>query len=323
MAGWKKIQTWTAPELDEEQQKRLETKLCTACGREYEGFFVRCSFDQRNLVDVPPPKGPLNKRFECIRKIGNGDLFDVYEGSEINTKERVAVKVLKREVECDQRSMKAFEQELIIASALKHENIASILAFGALPEQYTLRPYLITEFIDGLSLASALQQWGPCDAKTSSILMEKICDGFDHAHQLGAVHGDFKPSNVFLFASDKHPGAKIVDFAVSRRIFGKETSRYGASASQSMSSALYCAPELAKGAQANQSSDIYAVGCVFYHLLSGKPPFEGNSPFEIAYSHEHDQAQPLPESAGSEDLRQSIMRCLEKDPSQRLKRCWT
>jgi serine/threonine-protein kinase len=319
MSGWRKLQNWVAPTLDEEQRKRFETKLCPSCGRQYEAFFVRCPSDQMTLSEIPPPKGRLGKRYECKAKIGAGSLFDVYEGTNTESEEKVVVKVLRREFECDQRAMKHFEQEQMIASALKHEHIAQILAFGALPDQYLLQPFIVTGYLDWINLGEALAQWGACDNKTAPKLMTQICDAFEFAHKMGGVHTDFKPSNVFVSAG-KSPAVKIVDFGVSKRLFGgREDTRYGAgSTAQSYTSALYTAPEVNKGAAPNALSDIYAVGCVFYELLSGKPPFPGTNAFELAYSHEHDEVPPLPEAVGSETFRQTLIKCLAKDPASRL-----
>jgi len=319
MSGWENLESWVAPTLDDEQRKRFETKLCPSCGRQYEGFFVLCPSDQMTLSEVPPPKGPLGKHYECKAQIGAGSLFNVYEGAHNESADKVAIKILRREFECDQRGLKRFEQEQMIASVLKHDHIAHTFSFGAIPDQYVLQPFLVTEFLQSISLADALAQWGACDENIASLLMNQICDAFEFAHKMGAVHSDFKPSNVFI-SPGKSPSVKIVDFAVSKRLFGgKDDTRYGAGATaQSLASASYTAPEVNKGTTPSPVSDIYAIACVFYEMLAGKPPFVGSSPFELAYAHERDEVQPLPETPGREQFRHDLMKCLEKDPAKRL-----
>lgn len=319
MASWHKSESWVAQPVDEEELKRLETKSCPSCGREYEGVFVRCPSDQMSLTPIPVPKGTIAKRFECGRKIGVGSLFDVYEGTDSKAELPVVVKALRHDFQCELHDLKRFEQEQMIAAALKHDHIATALAFGALPEQYTLRPFLVAERMTGVSLACGLKEWGKCDPDVAEILMRQICDAFQHAHSMGAVHSDFKPSNVFIQDGGKGPIAKIVDFAVSKRLFpGKESTRYGASASaQSSTSALYAAPELSKGASPNPQSDIYAIACVFYELLTGKPPFQGSSAFDLAFQHEKDEPPPVPDNVGNVNMREAIMKCLAKNPSER------
>jgi len=323
MGGWQEIQTWTAPQLDDEQRKRLQTKVCPACGREFAGYFVLCPTDQLTLNDVPPPSGPLNQVVEPGDKLGLGSLFEVYQGKNTQTDQRVVIKAVRRDIECEQRYMKNFEREQMIASGLKHKNIGTTFGFGVLPNQYSLRPYIITEYVDGISLATALEQWGACDdAKLAALLIEQICDAFEHAQMFGAVHGDFKPNNVYISAEEDKPLAKVVDFAVSRRSFpGGSDTRYGAGASaQSLSSSMYTSPELAKTNVPTAASDVYAVGCTVYQLLTGKTPFAGTSAFELAYAHEKDEPAPFPEQPEvPQALRDAVMQCLNKDAEKRPK----
>ncbi|HEY9777921.1 MAG TPA: serine/threonine-protein kinase [Planktothrix sp.] len=320
MGGWSDLSEWVAPVPDEEELRRLQTKVCPSCGREFEGFFVLCPTDQLTLTDVPQPQGTLAKRYECLRKIGVGNLFDVYDGKDNETEDPVIIKVLRRDFECDQRAMQNFEREQMIASVVKHKNIGSTLAFGALPDQYTLRPYTVTEKVKGRSLADAITEWGACSLEMATEIMQQICQAFEAAHPTGAVHSDFKSSNVYISLVDGKPDVKVVDFAVSKRSFpGRDDTRYGAgSSAQSLSSAAYTAPELNKGSVPSQASDIYAMGCLFYELLTGKPPFTGSNAFELAFAHDKDEVAPLPESI-PEPLRKAVMTSLAKVPDERFK----
>ena len=315
---WKSFEALT---LDDEQRKRLQTKVCPVCGCEFEGFFVMCPTDQLALSELPPLPSPLSKVYEPGEKIGIGGLFDVFEGKQQETGERVVIKVLHREIECEQRSMKHFEREQMIVAGLQHENIGRTLAFGALPQQYSLRPYIIADFIDGISLATALAQWGVCsDLALTAKFIVQICDAFENARVLGAVHGDFKPSNVYVTASSGAAVVKVVDFAASRRVFpAPGDARYGVgSTAQSLSSALYTSPELAKTNSPNNASDTYAIGCVVYELLAGRTPFSGGTAFELAYAHEKDAPEPLPEELSvPQVMGEQIMLCLSKDPDSR------
>ncbi|HEY9717185.1 MAG TPA: serine/threonine-protein kinase [Trichormus sp.] len=323
MSGWQDAKEWAAPELDDEQRKRLQTKVCPACSREFEGFFVLCPTDQLSLSEIPPPTGPLSKVYEPEGKIGLGNLFEVYEGKNTSNDEKVVIKAVRRDIQCEQRSMKPFEREQMIASGLKHKNVAAIFGFGSLPNQYSLRPYIITEYVNGISLATALERWGACDDPAiARQLIEQICEAFDDAQMLGAVHGDVKPNNVYVTADGDQRLVKVVDFAISKRSFPSGTdTRYGAGSSpQSLSSSFYTAPELAKTNVPTAASDVYAIGCIVYELLTGKPPFSGTTAFELAYAHEKDEAAALPDSVNaSGELRDSIMLCLSKDPQQRPK----
>ena len=100
MAGWTEIESWVAPPPDDEQLKRLIVKLCPACGRQYEGIFVRCPADQISLCDLPPPRGRLAKSYECQSRIGCGELFDLFLATTVESDRRVIVKVLRREFDC-------------------------------------------------------------------------------------------------------------------------------------------------------------------------------------------------------------------------------
>lgn len=322
MASWTEVEKWVAPVLDDEQLKQLASKVCPSCAREYEGVFVRCPSDQMTLTDVPSPKGmKLKDRYECSHKIGAGELFDVYEATDSESKKKFVVKVLRRDFECDQRALKQFEQEQMIVSSLKHHNVAGPVAFGALPEQYSLMPYTVVEFIDGVNLSSAMSQWGKLDASTAKRLMEQICEGFEAAHALGAVHGDFKPSNIYLTQNgDKQPLVKLVDFGVATRNFRlpQTGSRLSTNSTQSVTSAMYTAPEIHKGAMPNSAGDIYSIGCVFYELMAGEQPFKGTSSFELAYAHQNDEAPKLGETAGTAEFREALTKCVSKEPADRI-----
>ena len=272
------------------------------------------------LSEILPPKGKLAKKLECKNRIGSGNLFDVYAASEEGSEQRFVVKVLCREFECDQRILKKFEQEQMIASAVQHKNINKVLGFGALPEEYSLRPYIASEFIDGISLAEALRSWGECDSIVAASIASQICAALSAAHELGAVHGDLKPSNIYLIAEDKGT-VKIVDFGVSQRLFcAEQTSRSNSQGGGlSLQSAMYMAPEVAKGAAVNPGADVYSVGCLLYHLFSGKAPFEGSSALDIAYQHAHDQPLDLPDTCATKDLRDAIAIAMQKEPESRLK----
>ena len=142
------------------------------------------------LSDILPPKGKLAKTLECKNRIGSGDLFDVYAAAEEGSEQRFVVKVLRREFQCDQKTLKKFEQEQMIASAVQHKNINKVLGFGALPEEYSLRPYIASEFIDGVSLTEAFRSWGQCESGVAASITSQVCAALSAAHELGAVHGD-------------------------------------------------------------------------------------------------------------------------------------
>ena len=161
MAGWTEIESWVAPPPDDEQLKRLIVKLCPACGRQYEGIFVRCPADQISLCDLPPPRGRLAKSYECQSRIGCGELFDLFSCHDCRVGSACHRKSFAARIDCSPQALKRFEQEQMIAATLQHKNIAAPLAFGALPEAYSLRPFLVCEFIfEGYSLAQAFENWG-------------------------------------------------------------------------------------------------------------------------------------------------------------------
>lgn len=323
MSGWLDLNAWSAvPETAEEPQPAASTKLCPICRREFDAFFVRCPSDQVELTQSSLPV-LQSKRFECVKKIGNGTLFEVYEGKHTSGESKVAVKVLRQEFPCEQRNMKNFEREQMVCAVLQHKNICRQLSFGALAEQYALRPYIVNEYLEGIDLASALEKWGKCETEIALKIIEQTSDAFAHAHAMGAVHGDIRPGNVYLTTDESEPVVKIVDFAGSKRIFCGTENEPGAkpnsaSTEDALVTAPYTAPELAHATAPTTATDIYALGCLFYELLAGAPPFVADSIYELAFMHERDEPKPLKETKGvPEKLRSVIMRCLAKDPKDR------
>lgn len=230
-----------------------------------------------------------------------------------------AIKVLKPQVALDQRFVARFRREARATNRLHHPNIVAMYDFGRLPDG---RFYLSMEYADGGSLSSAMRESGPMPfARTLRVLMQ-LCSAVEHAHSRGVVHRDLKPANIMLIKwRGQSDVLKILDFGVSKII----SPDYNESIMVSQDgivfgTPLYMAPEQFYRQPNDPRSDIYAIGCISFELVTGKPPFVGKIP-EVVRAHV-EKTPPAPSTHTPLDdvpaeFDQIVLRCMEKAPGQR------
>lgn len=214
------------------------------------------------------------------------------------------------------------QKEASAAGKLKHANIARVYDFGKTLQD---EPYMVMELLLGKSLAQKLQELRPnlIDPKEAVSIFIQICDGLHSAHAASIVHRDLKPDNVFVLEDGT---VKIVDFGIAQIGAADQTNAHTNSTTARVfeGSPLYMSPEQARSEETDARSDIYSFGCLMFEVLSGKPPFTGNSSLETISMQINTQAPPLPDSAQANlptELIELVMRCLEKDPDKRPKNC--
>jgi serine/threonine-protein kinase len=246
-------------------------------------------------------------RYRIIRKLGSGGMANVYLAEDQELGRRVAIKILNERHANDDQFVERFRREAKNAAGLSHPNIVSIYDRGEAEGTY----YIAMEYLDGRSLKELIVARGPAPIHVAIDYARKILDALRFAHRNGIVHRDIKPHNVIVDAEGR---VKVTDFGIARAGTSQMTE-----VGSIIGTAQYLSPEQAKGAPVDQTSDLYSVGIVLYELLTGKVPFTGDSPVEIAMK--HISAPPEPPSSlrpdVPEDLDLIVLRALGKTPEDR------
>jgi serine/threonine-protein kinase len=236
-------------------------------------------------------------------------MADVYEARDSLLGRRVAVKVLHSQFSSDEAFVKRFRREAQAAANLSHPNIVGIYDWGQEGSTY----FIVMELVEGKSLRDVLRDEGPLLPRRAIEIAAEVSAALSVAHRSGLVHRDVKPGNMLLAPDGT---VKVTDFGIARAWDdSSELTKTGAV----IGTATYFSPEQAQGAQADERSDIYALGVVMYEMLTGRPPFSGESPVAIAYQHVSSvAAQPsLDNPDVPPDLDRIVMRALDKDPELR------
>jgi len=250
----------------------------------------------------------LAERYELIEKIAEGGMARVYRGRDLLLKRTVAVKVLKDQMTGDAAFIRRFEREAQSAAALSHPHIVNIYDVGEQDGTY----FMVMEYVDGKNLKEYIREKGRLPAHEAVNIARQIADALEQAHKAGVVHRDIKPQNILFSHEGK---VKVTDFGIAIAGDGV-TVTVG---DEIIGSVQYIAPEQARGGLAGKQSDLYSLGIVLYEMVTGKVPFDGESPVAVAMKHIQEQIVPprqlvadLPES-----LEHIILKAVQKDSAER------
>lgn len=250
----------------------------------------------------------LAGRYVLVEQIGVGGMAIVYRAIDRNTGHSVAVKVLKPEFNRDAEFVSRFQREAEAASKMTHHNIVNLLDVGMDGENR----YLIMEYVKGQTLKDVIQQNGRIKAATAVQITIRILSALQHAHQNGIIHRDIKPQNILVHA-DGH--IKVADFGIARMANSSTLTKGDAV----MGSVHYFSPEQAQGQGTDVTSDLYSVGVTLYEMLTGRVPFDGDSPVAIAMQHLHAQPEPIRRYAPEvpDAICHVCLKAMEKNPQYR------
>ena len=217
----------------------------------------------------------LGGRYKLGEMIGTGGMADVYVAEDTRLARQVAVKVLRSDLARDPSFVARFRKEALAAAGLNHPGIVAVYDSGEEPA-----PYIVMELISGHTLRELIHKGERVPLKRALEIGEGILAALDYSHQAGIVHRDIKPANIMI---TDHGDVKVMDFGIARAL-----ADLGATLTSTwnvVGTAQYLSPEQALGEVADLRSDIYSTGCLLYEVLTGKPPFSGETPVSIAYQH--------------------------------------
>ncbi|GAB2836738.1 hypothetical protein GCM10022221_39910 [Actinocorallia aurea] len=220
----------------------------------------------------------LAGRYGLEEELGRGGMGVVHKGVDLELGRAVAVKVLPEQFTRQPGFLARFQREARVAAGVSHPHVAMVHDIGTEGET----PYLVMEYIQGPTLADVAAA-GPLDPARIAALAAQVLEALEHCHALGIVHRDIKPSNIMIDESGSRTRAKVMDFGIARLM--SDTATRLTATGAVIGTLAYLSPEQADGREAAPASDLYSLGCVLYELLTGRPPFTGDSPAVVLVGH--------------------------------------
>mgnify|MGYP004496774393 CR=1 FL=1 len=251
----------------------------------------------------------LGNRYEIIEKVGNGGMATVYKATDKVLKRYVAVKILRDEFTTDEEFIKRFEVEAQSAARLTHPNIVSIYDVGVDGNLY----YIVMELIQGKTLKEIiLEEKGPLPWKWSANVAIQIASALEMAHKNNIIHRDIKPHNIIITEDGV---AKVTDFGIAKAVSNSTITAFGTT----IGSVHYFSPEHARGGFTDAKSDLYSLGVVMYEMVTGRVPFDADTPVSVALKHMQEQPEEPIEVNPNVPIaiNKIIMRALQKDTTLR------
>jgi len=285
------------------------TAFCGKCGAK---LFSPKQADVTKTAETPREElttgSTFANRYQIIEELGKGGMGRVYKAVDTKIKEKVALKLIKPDIASDKKTLERFGNELRIARKIVHKNVGRMYDIN---EQEGTH-YISMEYVSGQDLKDFIRQSGQMGVGTAILIIKQVCEGLSEAHKLGIVHRDLKPNNIMI---DKEGNVRIMDFGIARSLKEKGLTEAGVM----IGTPEYMSPEQVEARGVDPRSDIYSLGIIMYEMLTGKVPFEGDTPFSIGIKHKSEIPKDPRElnSQIPEDLSGVILKCLEKDPKKR------
>jgi serine/threonine protein kinase len=250
-------------------------------------------------------------RYQLGEVIGRGGMAEVLHGTDVRLGRDVAVKVLREDLARDPSFQTRFRREAQSAASLDAPTIVAVYDTG---EDDRGVPWIVMEYVDGRTLRDILTTEGRLLPQRALEVTADVCTALQAAHAAGMVHRDIKPANVMLTSRGE---VKVMDFGIARAAAGNESTM--TRTESVIGTAAYLSPEQARGEHVDARSDIYSTGCLLYELVTGAPPFVGDSPVAVAYQHVREDPVPPSEydPSLSKDVDAVVLKAMAKNPANR------
>src|SRR5688572_4248609 len=231
----------------------------------------------------------IGGRYELGDLLGRGGMAEVRRGTDVRLGRTVAIKRLRVDLATDPTFQARVRREAQSAAGLNHPNIVAVYDSGEemAADGTHVQPYIVMEYVPGRTLRDVLNDGRRVLPERALEIMSGVLAALDYSHRAGIIHRDIKPANVMLTPSGD---IKVMDFGIARAISDGTSTMTQTSAV--VGTAQYLSPEQARGETVDSRSDVYSTGCLLYELLTGRPPFVGDSPFSVAYQHVREVAEP-------------------------------
>jgi eukaryotic-like serine/threonine-protein kinase len=256
----------------------------------------------------------LGGRYELDGIVGRGGMAEVFRARDIRLDRIVAVKTLRDDLARDQTFQARFRREAQSAASLNHPSIVAVYDTGEDMVGPTPVPYIVMEYVDGRTLRDLLRDDRRLLPERALEITDGVLRALDYSHRNGIVHRDIKPGNVMLTRTGD---VKVMDFGIARAVSDAQATM--TQTAQVIGTAQYLSPEQAQGKRVDARSDLYSTGCLLYELLTGRPPFTGDSPVAIAYQHVREN--PVPPSRVDPEIPawadSIVLKAMAKDPGDR------
>ena len=259
----------------------------------------------------------IGGRYEVAELLGRGGMAEVRKGTDVRLGRTVAIKRLRTDLASDATFQARFRREAQSAASLNHPAIVSVYDTGeemSTDGSNVAQPYIVMEYVAGRTLRDILREGRKILPERALEITSGVLAALDYSHRAGIIHRDIKPGNVMLTPAGD---VKVMDFGIARAV--SDASSTMTQTAAVVGTAQYLSPEQARGENVDSRSDVYSTGCLLYELLTGRPPFVGDSPVSVAYQHVREQAPPP--SSLDEDLTPEIdaivMKSLAKNVGDR------
>src|SRR5216684_256546 len=250
----------------------------------------------------------LGERYEIIRLLGRGGMGAVYQAHDRELDRQVALKVIRKDMAANPEILRRFKQELILARQITHKNVIRIFDLG----QADGIKFITMEYIEGQDLQGLLKQKKKLEPAEAAKIIAQVCRALEVAHAEGVIHRDLKPQNIML---DKTGRVYVMDFGIARSTLTSSMTQTGAL----IGTPDYMSPEQAKGQAVDARSDLFAIGIIFYEILSGQSPYIADTTMGKLWKRTSEPARPLGELDKTipQPLAEIVKKCLEIDPQKR------
>lgn len=298
------------------------TRVCLACGLETQDEISNCPNDGSLLAAGADPLlgTTFMEKYQITDVLGRGGMSAVYKAKHLMMDRYVAIKFLRSELVHDNVMLQRFQLESKAVSLLKHPNIITAHDFGLSPQGV---PYLIMDFLEGKTVSDLVAEVEYLEPARCVALFTQVCNALAHTHTKGVIHRDIKPSNLIVsIADDGQEVAQVVDFGIAKMLEREASDASKLTASgEVFGSPAYMSPEQCNGSAIDARTDIYALSCVIYNCLTGRPPLLGRNAMETVLMHVRDMPKTFgeirPDLTISPVLERVVFKGLAKDPEER------